>query len=62
MCKHIEIAVQILYCFLNSLNCICMYFGLGDICLNKSLELSFGQLSDIQTTKFQTVTGIWIRM
>ena len=34
MCKHIEIAVQILYCYLNSLNCIYMYYGLDDFCLN----------------------------
>ena len=41
MCKHNEIAVQILCCYFNSLNFIYRYYGLDNFCLNK-LELSFG--------------------
>ena len=28
------LAVHILYCYLNNLNCIYMYYGLEDFCLN----------------------------
>ena len=54
MCKHNETEVQILYCYLH-LNCICMYYGLED--LFEQFELTFGQLSNGQTTKFQTVVN-----
>ena len=40
MCKHIEIGVQILYCYISSLNCIYMYiYGLDKFCLNNQIEL-----------------------
>ena len=47
--------MQILYCYLNTLNCIYIYFRLESTLTFEQSELSFGQLSNGQTTKFQTV-------
>ena len=51
-----EIAVHVLYYYLNSLNYIYMYYKVGQLLFEQS-ELRFGQLNNGQTTKFQTVFG-----
>ena len=54
MCKHIEIAVQILYCYLNSLNCIYMDYGLEDFCLDNR-NWALDKWVTNRQKKFQTV-------
>ena len=46
-----EIAVQILYCYLNGLNCIYMYYKVGRLLFEQS-ELRFGPSNNISNSGF----------